>query len=73
MANIKSQKILSSQRKHNDFESGKKKQKGIFCNLLHLKIFETQFCDVNHCVKSVRIRNFSGPNFSVFGLNTEIS
>ena len=25
-----------------------------------------------HCVKSVRIRRFSGPYFPVFGLNTEI-
>ena len=25
-----------------------------------------------HCVKSVRIRSFSGPYFSAFGLNTEI-
>ena len=24
-----------------------------------------------HCVKSVRIRSFSGPYFLVFGLNTE--
>ena len=24
-----------------------------------------------HCVKSVRIRSFSGPYFSAFGLNTE--
>ena len=25
----------------------------------------------NHCVKSVRIRRFSGPYFLAFGLNTE--
>ena len=24
-----------------------------------------------HCVKSVRIRNYSGPHFPAFGLNTE--
>ena len=24
-----------------------------------------------HCVKSVRIRNYSGPHFPVFGLNAE--
>ena len=24
-----------------------------------------------HCVKSVRIRNYSGPHFLKFGLNTE--
>ena len=24
-----------------------------------------------HCAKSVRIRSYSGPNFSAFGLNTE--
>ena len=27
--------------------------------------------DVSHCVKSVRIRSFSGPYFPTFGLNTE--
>ena len=25
----------------------------------------------NHCVKSVRIRSYSGPHFPAFGLNTE--
>ena len=25
----------------------------------------------NHCVKSVRIRSYSGPYFTAFGLNTE--
>ena len=25
----------------------------------------------NHCVKSVRIRSYSGPYFPAFGLNTE--
>ena len=30
------------------------------------------FCTVLHCVKSVRIRSFSGPHFSTFGLNREI-
>ena len=25
-----------------------------------------------HCVKSVRVRSFSGPYFLAFGLNTEI-
>ena len=24
-----------------------------------------------HCVKSIRIRNYSGPHFPAFGLNTE--
>ena len=24
-----------------------------------------------HCVKSVRVRSFSGPHFAAFGLNTE--
>ena len=24
-----------------------------------------------HCVKSVRMRSYSGPNFPAFGLNTE--
>ena len=49
-----------------------KKQKEIFCNPFPLKISETKFCNVNHCVKSVRIRSFSGPYFPAFGLNTEI-
>ena len=26
---------------------------------------------IKHCVKSVRIRSYSGPYFSAFGLNTE--
>ena len=26
----------------------------------------------NHCIKNVRIQNFSGPHFPEFGLNTEI-
>ena len=25
----------------------------------------------NHCIKSVRIRSYSGPHFPTFGLNTE--
>ena len=29
------------------------------------------FSKICHYVKSVRIRNFSGPHFPVFGLNTE--
>ena len=29
------------------------------------------FCDAMHCVKNARIRNFSGPHFPAFGLNTE--
>ena len=28
--------------------------------------------NLSHCVKSVQIRNFSGPYFAVFGLETEI-
>ena len=32
------------------------------------RITTTQRC---HCVKSVRIRSYSGPHFSTFGLNTE--
>ena len=33
------------------------------CNLLTFLVL--------HCVKSVRIRNYSGPHFPAFGLNTE--
>ena len=29
------------------------------------------FVDFSHCVKSVRIRSYSGPCFPTFGLNTE--
>ena len=29
------------------------------------------YTSVYHCLKSVRIRNFSGPYFSASGLNTE--
>ena len=29
------------------------------------------FCTVIHCVKSVRIRSYSGPHFPAFGMNTE--
>ena len=28
-------------------------------------------CGNRHCVKSVRIRSYSGPHFSAFGLNME--
>ena len=38
-----------------------------------LNVIEKRFNIVGfHCVKSVRIRSFSGPYFSAFGLNTEI-
>ena len=29
------------------------------------------FSYTNHCVKSVRVRSYSGPHFRAFGLNTE--
>ena len=29
------------------------------------------FVNINHCMKSVRIRSYSGPHFPVFGLNME--
>ena len=31
------------------------------------------FFNDSHCVKSVHIQRFSGPDFPAFGLNTEIS
>ena len=39
-------------------------------------IFFSKFCfcqslDIMHCMKSVRIRSFSGPYFPAFGLNTD--
>ena len=27
--------------------------------------------DMTHCIKGVRIRSYSGPHFSAFGLNTD--
>ena len=35
--------------------------------------FHNELKEINiiHCVKSVRIRSYSGPHFSAFGLNTE--
>ena len=33
-------------------------------------INEREMCFPHHCVKSVRIRSFPGPNFPAFGLNT---
>ena len=33
---------------------------------------EKRFCYLQHCVKSVSIRSFSGPHFSEFGLNKKI-
>ena len=27
--------------------------------------------DLHHCLKSIQVRDFSGPHFSGFGLNTE--
>ena len=36
----------------------------------HLKY--VPICD-KHCVKSIRVRSYSGPYFPAFGLNTELS
>ena len=42
-----------------------------FCNFLFI-IYDFILLNQHyHCVKSVRIRNFSGPYFPAFGLNTE--
>ena len=41
-------------------------------SLYHLPLCDS-FISNYHCVKSVRIRSFSGPYFPVFGLNPEIS
>ena len=41
---------------------------GHFLRSVHFSNFKQLF----HCVKSVCIRNFSGPHFSAFGLNTDI-
>ena len=39
---------------------------------LNIKDYEpSHHLDSKHCVKSVRIRSYSGPHFPAFGLNTE--
>ena len=38
---------------------------------IHLPLQKIQLPSTMHCVKSVRIRSFSGPCFPAFGLNTE--
>ena len=45
-----------------------------FLELLSLRIliwFKTVSSDSSRCIKSIRIRSFSGPYFPAFGLNTE--
>ena len=32
---------------------------------------KSKLCRATHCVKSMRIRSYSGPHFPAFGLNTE--
>ena len=34
-------------------------------------VTEKAHSNISHCVKSVRIRSYSGPYFPAFGLNTE--
>ena len=36
------------------------------------KANESTFIEASHCIKSVRIRSFSGQHFPAFGLNTDI-
>ena len=48
-----------------------------FESLIHLSLHKngssfSLFGHNTHCVKSIRIRSFSGPRFSAFRLNTEI-
>ena len=45
----------------------------IICSKTLALVVERLFCkcETTHCVKSVRNRNFSGPYFPAFGLNTE--
>ena len=39
--------------------------------MLDLDPKKISFLQILHCVKSHRIRNYSGPNFAAFELNTE--
>ena len=41
---------------------------GLASKTVTLFILHSQYC---HCVKSVRIRSYSGPYFLAFGLNTD--
>ena len=47
---------------------------GIFFSMKYLKWCRdwVLYFNIKHCVKSVRIRSFSGPYFPAFGLNTKI-
>ena len=45
---------------------------GLYCLYESLAIRISYFWRLSHFAKSVRIRNFSGPYFPAFGLNTEI-
>ena len=41
------------------------------CKALHLRCCWWSWLRLYHCLKSVRIRRYSGPHFPAFGLNTE--
>ena len=43
---------------------------GVFAELLEL-LYTAVTCNNTQCVKSVRIRSYSGLHFPAFGLNTE--
>ena len=53
-----------------DFKHATAIEKNLNVNIRHL--INVKLVKVLHCVKSVHIRTFSGPNFPAFGLKTEI-
>ena len=42
-----------------------------FIKATFLRHYKEVFCRIFHCIKSIRIRSYSGPYFLAFGLNTE--
>ena len=49
----------------------RKKQKKIIRKFRTIRSVLRKISLVSHCVKSARIRSFSGPHFPAFGLNRE--
>ena len=61
-------KLLSYGKQSIDLQSS---ATAIISANLFLVLGMTHNCTNTHCVKSVRVRNYSGPYFPAFGLNTE--
>ena len=58
------------------FKYGQSENRGMIPKVISEQVLPEDFASVSiciypHCVKSVRIRSFSGPYFPAFGLNTE--